>query len=310
LRLSKAKPPSGPAFEARAYSVSGSGKDYCATLWRKQAFRVDMGRLGVDQFCALTPPVSVSRGEYLAIVSLTGKIGTVSQVSVRVWACGHCMCCGYTCLHASQTFAHNASAAQQKSGSQRAYFSRTAPSGDIGSTIEVKRESKGHTYGFCFVLRAPSVAATRVPHTGEFREVQAQPPIRRSSDGRSNGVISIYCGREGKPGEGKVCEHPGGACFKNHWSCCGALSFEEECSSAINSDGVRTFAHFDPVHAHAVVHFCGRNVGTRGYHDPCGGCDGQCGPTNGCQCESCYLLDHPAGTKRCVRLLFVLFNIG
>ncbi len=81
LRMSRNKPPAGPEFEARAYSVSGSGKEFRATLRRKQAFRVDMGRLGVDQFCALSPPMSCVRGEYLAIVSKTGKIGTVSLVS-------------------------------------------------------------------------------------------------------------------------------------------------------------------------------------------------------------------------------------
>lgn len=49
--------------------------------------------------------------------------------------------------------------------------------------------------------------------------------------------------------------------------------------------------------------YCGLNVGRDGYHQGSsnGGwhcCDGRCGPTNDCQCPSCFELDHPDGTHR------------
>ena len=140
---------------------------------------------------------------------------------------------------------------------------------------------------------------TRALHTGEYRAVTSRPPHRRAPGGNTVGKISVYCGKRSKPDEGKACEHGGGVCQENHWSCCGERDETVECSattSARNSEGVRTFPCFDPAHAKAVVHYCGRTVGQSGYHSPCGSCDGQCGPANGCQCKSCYEFDHPGGT--------------
>ena len=87
--------PAGPAFEARVYTVTEAGGTIRATLRRKQAFRVDLDRLEVDQLCPLTPPMAVARGEFLAIMSLTGKIGAVSQVrasGAAAWSACMCVC--------------------------------------------------------------------------------------------------------------------------------------------------------------------------------------------------------------------------
>jgi len=58
-----------------------------------------------------------------------------------------------------------------------------------------------------------------------------------------------------------------------------------------NSDGVKAFFSMDPYHYHGVRTYCGNRVGLVGYNKPCIHCDGTCGPTNGCQCKSCYKLD-------------------
>jgi hypothetical protein len=58
-----------------------------------------------------------------------------------------------------------------------------------------------------------------------------------------------------------------------------------------NSDGVLVHFNYDGYHYRGVRSYCGRRVGQDGYHQPCGSCDGRCGPTNGCQCKSCYDLD-------------------
>lgn len=47
---------------------------------------------------------------------------------------------------------------------------------------------------------------------------------------------------------------------------------------------------FDNAHTNSTLFYCGRMVGQRGYHRPCGTCDGRCGPTNGCQCYDCHEL--------------------
>lgn len=38
------------------------------------------------------------------------------------------------------------------------------------------------------------------------------------------------------------------------------------------------------------TYYCGKQVGQAGYANPCGFCDGTCGPTNGCQCKACHRL--------------------
>jgi len=57
-----------------------------------------------------------------------------------------------------------------------------------------------------------------------------------------------------------------------------------------NDQGALVHPSFDSAHSRQTVFYCGRRVGNVGYHNPCGTCDGRCGPTNGCQCKSCYRL--------------------
>ena len=45
---------------------------------------------------------------------------------------------------------------------------------------------------------------------------------------------------------------------------------------------------YDSVHQKRLVFYCGQIVGQKDYHNPCGRCDGRCGPSNGCQCVWCY----------------------
>jgi len=55
-----------------------------------------------------------------------------------------------------------------------------------------------------------------------------------------------------------------------------------------NSDGAPVHQSMDTSHTQSMQYYCGREVGQTGYQNPCGSCDGRCGPTNGCQCKSCY----------------------
>lgn len=38
--------------------------------------------------------------------------------------------------------------------------------------------------------------------------------------------------------------------------------------------------------------YCSRRMGSNDYHNRCPSCDGRCGPGNGCQCTSCYQMEH------------------
>jgi hypothetical protein len=61
---------------------------------------------------------------------------------------------------------------------------------------------------------------------------------------------------------------------------------------AVNSAGSLSRPSYDSAHLHAQRRYCGRVVGQGGYHSSCGGgCDGRCGPSNGCQCRECFQLD-------------------
>lgn len=63
----------------------------------------------------------------------------------------------------------------------------------------------------------------------------------------------------------------------------------------INSNGLRCHIGFsESLHNGSEPGFkfyCGATVGQNDYHAPCLECDGRCGPTNGCQCTSCYALE-------------------
>jgi len=63
---------------------------------------------------------------------------------------------------------------------------------------------------------------------------------------------------------------------------------------SVNSDGAPVHSSFDASHTHMTRTYCGRTVGQEGYQAACGNCDGRCGPTNGCQCRSCYAFDAPS----------------
>lgn len=61
--------------------------------------------------------------------------------------------------------------------------------------------------------------------------------------------------------------------------------------SARNDDGIQCLPAFDPIHSMMVRMYCGRFVDQHGYDNPCGKCDGKCGPEGGCQCNSCARLN-------------------
>lgn len=67
----------------------------------------------------------------------------------------------------------------------------------------------------------------------------------------------------------------------------------------INRDGIRTVLSLDDYHTRQQRHYCGRAIGQRGYFNgPCRGCNGSCGPSNGCQCTACFLMDNPDAVRR------------
>ena len=45
-----------------------------------------------------------------------------------------------------------------------------------------------------------------------------------------------------------------------------------------NKDGAEIFTSMDYYHQKKKMIYCGRNVGYDGYNNPCGHCDGRCGP--------------------------------
>eukprot|EP00808_Paulinella_micropora_P014537 g75808.t1 len=67
-------------------------------------------------------------------------------------------------------------------------------------------------------------------------------------------------------------------------------------STTKNRDGADTHLSLDSYHTQRQRHYCGRHVGQSGYANPCGRCDGRCGPTNGCQCKACYEMDNPSAS--------------
>jgi hypothetical protein len=76
-----------------------------------------------------------------------------------------------------------------------------------------------------------------------------------------------------------------------HWFHSGKMKRANEDKIVTNSDGVMSKPSFDSFHKKESRHYCGQYVGQAGYEKACGGCDGVCGPTNGCQCKSCAKLD-------------------
>ena len=72
-----------------------------------------------------------------------------------------------------------------------------------------------------------------------------------------------------------------------HWFHSGEIKRQTDDQVLTNSDGAISKPSQDTIHSKSIRHYCGRVVGQSGYQSPCGGCDGTCGPTNGCQCKSC-----------------------
>jgi hypothetical protein len=67
-----------------------------------------------------------------------------------------------------------------------------------------------------------------------------------------------------------------------------------------NGDNARVHFSIDTVHYGKMLTYCGREVGQSGYDHPCPKCDGRCGPDNGCQCESCLMLDQETKRRSCL----------
>jgi hypothetical protein len=86
-----------------------------------------------------------------------------------------------------------------------------------------------------------------------------------------------------------------------HWFHSGETKRATDDQVLTNSEGALSKPSLDTAHSKSIRHYCGRTVGQAGYQEPCGGCDGVCGPTNGCQCKSCFLLDcaQPADPLAC-----------
>lgn len=67
--------------------------------------------------------------------------------------------------------------------------------------------------------------------------------------------------------------------------------FMKSNSKATNRDNARVSKSLDTYHSSSLRHYCGRLVENENYCNPCGLCDGRCGPDNGCQCKACDELD-------------------
>jgi hypothetical protein len=66
-------------------------------------------------------------------------------------------------------------------------------------------------------------------HSGEYRDVEARPPVRRPG----GETISVFCVRVGVEGEGVACCHDAEMpCNRSHWSCCGVLDEGARCPKA------------------------------------------------------------------------------
>jgi hypothetical protein len=113
-----------------------------------------------------------------------------------------------------------------------------------------------------------------------------------------------YCGkRVGQSGYHSPCGNCDGRCGPNSGCQCKAcFALDEEIKRRrniipefVNSDGhsvhvsFATSCHQDNSN---YRFYCGRRVGHSGYKNCTSGlCDGNCGPSNGCQCIACDALD-------------------
>lgn len=116
---------------------------------------------------------------------------------------------------------------------------------------------------------------------------------RRSFDNSShNQGVMVYCGNfVGQGGYAKGhCGTCNGYCGPTNGCQC-MYCFRKQQSLPKNSHGRTVLVSFDNAHMNRERWYCGARVGTGGYHNPCGSCDGRCGPSNGCQCKACFQLD-------------------
>ncbi len=66
-----------------------------------------------------------------------------------------------------------------------------------------------------------------------------------------------------------------------------------EINSRVGMNANRVMCHrsLDSYHTQKLRVYCGTTCGQSGYSNPCGGCDGRCGPDSGCQCHVCHDFD-------------------
>jgi hypothetical protein len=103
------------------------------------------------------------------------------------------------------------------------------------------------------------------------------------------------------------CRGSGGTMERARWRCVNEscdFDYCGECYSfrlakilakkfVVNCEGAKATKSFDWFHTQTQRHYCGRNVGREKYANECRDCDGKCGPSAGCQCRACFLLDNP-----------------
>jgi hypothetical protein len=76
---------------------------------------------------------------------------------------------------------------------------------------------------------------------------------------------------------------------------CYSFKLSQLCTErfVVNCEGAKAFKCQDRIHTRTERHYCGRNVGRGKYANDCQLCNGRCGPTGGCQCRACFLIDSP-----------------
>lgn len=135
-------------------------------------------------------------------------------------------------------------------------------------------------------------------------------PVQRRVDTYHGGKLRMYCGLfVDQSGYMNPCGRCNGRCGPNNGCQCKScyeldmeifkrsliLDCTNEDKLPINDAGAKCHVSYDAQSRHNLQggykFYCGRNVGSEGYHNRCTSCDGTCGPDNGCQCRSCYALE-------------------
>jgi hypothetical protein len=127
-----------------------------------------------------------------------------------------------------------------------------------------------------------------------------------AQNGHYSAGYKFYCGGTGvthRPG-GRQCTCDGTCGPNNGCQCSACFELEEayhrreipapervSVEEGRNNANRKVRCSFDSYHRRRYLRYCGANVGQSGYHQPCGRCDGRCGPNSGCQCQACHALD-------------------